>query len=526
MMIDPEERATVQPSSNRTPQGVTRRGVAASLAGGALLGASGEAAPAAPVTDLFPPALIDVRTHGAVGDGRADDTKALQAAIDEARGSGRRVYLPAGRFRVTRTLVWRTSRQGADIYSSGLRMSGDGPTRSVIVAACAGPALLIDAAEQTTGAVDHHFDLGLHLSDFGVSGAHAKSVGLQLRGQWYGSIERCRITNHGRHGLVIAAKTLNADWYVTAGLRVIGCDISDNRGWGVTAEAALAMTLPRFERCRITENREGGLDFNGFGLELVACAVAANGVWLDGVAKGGGVWLRNHGDGVPNDFFRIEGCEFDDNFEYHLRVDYCSTGVIQRNRFVCNVVDRSGSRHLTPTIALRLGETRAPVRTLDIHQNIWMAVDELAAHGLAQEFIRIAPALWSRSAKRIRLSGSVHRWRVSTRLGHEALMHIDDECGGDSFVVAAGGALALRPMRASGSGFLRVRDKAIRFVFDAATGLCAPIDAAPKGLRVGVGDDASSQQSGVSLTADSAGALWLRNAEAQPLNDWFMQLSP
>ena len=46
---------------------------------------------------------VDVRSLGAVGDGRADDTSALQKALDEA-GNGTTVYLPPGTYRLTETL--------------------------------------------------------------------------------------------------------------------------------------------------------------------------------------------------------------------------------------------------------------------------------------------------------------------------------------------------------------------------------------------------------------------------------------
>lgn len=47
------------------------------------------------------------RDFGAKGDGVADDTEAIQAAIDAARGAGNGAvaYLPAGRYRVTRSLA-------------------------------------------------------------------------------------------------------------------------------------------------------------------------------------------------------------------------------------------------------------------------------------------------------------------------------------------------------------------------------------------------------------------------------------
>src|SRR5215218_1552283 len=53
------------------------------------------------------PGWKNVRTDfGAVGDGRADDTAALQRALDALVGPGTAtgLYIPAGRYRITRTL--------------------------------------------------------------------------------------------------------------------------------------------------------------------------------------------------------------------------------------------------------------------------------------------------------------------------------------------------------------------------------------------------------------------------------------
>lgn len=46
---------------------------------------------------------IRVTEHGAIGDGKADDTAAIQSAIDRGRESGEAVFFPPGRYRV-RTL--------------------------------------------------------------------------------------------------------------------------------------------------------------------------------------------------------------------------------------------------------------------------------------------------------------------------------------------------------------------------------------------------------------------------------------
>jgi len=92
-----------------------------------LLAAMASAA-AQPGTSAFTTRLDDSRAvalTGAVGDGKADDSAAIQAAIDKAqadRGEGI-VFIPEGRYRVTRTLyVW-----------PAVRMIGWGAHRPVFV---------------------------------------------------------------------------------------------------------------------------------------------------------------------------------------------------------------------------------------------------------------------------------------------------------------------------------------------------------------------------------------------------------
>ncbi len=99
---------------------------------------SASAAPKVSSVSVFATAPADPRavTVVASGDGRTDDTAALQKAIDAAagrgganQGGGGIVFLPAGRYRITRTLyMW-----------PGVRMFGTGRTRPVFVLAPATP---------------------------------------------------------------------------------------------------------------------------------------------------------------------------------------------------------------------------------------------------------------------------------------------------------------------------------------------------------------------------------------------------
>ncbi|MBU8898885.1 hypothetical protein DRW03_10715 [Corallococcus sp. H22C18031201] len=84
---------------------------------------------------------IDVKNYGAVGDGIADDTSAIQAALDAAQNAGpsaeeanAAVRLPAGRYRITRPLRMRRS------Y---LRMHGDGKSLTTLINDGLGPAIYI-----------------------------------------------------------------------------------------------------------------------------------------------------------------------------------------------------------------------------------------------------------------------------------------------------------------------------------------------------------------------------------------------
>lgn len=68
---------------------------------------------------------VSVKDHGAVGDGKADDTAAIQKAIDA--NPGKVIHLPEGRYRLTRSL---TLVSGAH----GTVLQGDGPARTVLTA--------------------------------------------------------------------------------------------------------------------------------------------------------------------------------------------------------------------------------------------------------------------------------------------------------------------------------------------------------------------------------------------------------
>src|SRR6476661_7865493 len=112
---------------------IDRRGVLVSAGAAALVPTFAEAQAAAPEAFIGPlPGWKNARADfGAAGDGRADDTAALQRALSSLVASGSTaLYLPAGRYRITRPLV--LPRMGAR-QAQGLNIQGEDPALTVIV---------------------------------------------------------------------------------------------------------------------------------------------------------------------------------------------------------------------------------------------------------------------------------------------------------------------------------------------------------------------------------------------------------
>jgi len=110
----------------------------------------------------------NVKDFGAVGDGKTDDTAALQKAFENL-GHGSVVYLPAGTYRITDTLKWRGERGRL----TGTAVIGCGEATKILWGGYSGGRMIQDS--------------GLSLAryfGFVLDGNHAATVGIWSDQHW------------------------------------------------------------------------------------------------------------------------------------------------------------------------------------------------------------------------------------------------------------------------------------------------------------------------------------------------------
>jgi hypothetical protein len=178
--------------------------------------------------------VVDVRNHGAAGDGRKDDTVALQAAIDAA-GPGSRVRAPAGHtFLISQPLTIRRNGAMIDFGGSTIKLSGT----------AAGPMLRAVASRVV-------------VQKLRLDGSR-RSGGLGNGIEWYGArgeLRHCELVAIGGSGVVVNHAKASL---VCVRVQASGC----SSGQGTAAGFYCGVGTLRTIRCRATFCERAGFFFD------------------------------------------------------------------------------------------------------------------------------------------------------------------------------------------------------------------------------------------------------------------------
>jgi hypothetical protein len=161
----------------------------------------------------------DLKGFGVVGDGKTDDTAAIQKAVDAGLGE---IRFGQGTYRITRPVIVHLDRVG--------RISISGGGLATIVMAGAGPAFRIvgthagTAAPQTVTPAVWARQHAPMIDGIEVVGEHREAVGLQIEGTIQPTITRVVVRN-ALHGIVLTGRNRN--------VIISNCHIYGNRGVGV-----------------------------------------------------------------------------------------------------------------------------------------------------------------------------------------------------------------------------------------------------------------------------------------------------
>jgi hypothetical protein len=190
------------------------------------------------------PAAVTVRDFGAVGDGAADDTAAIQKAIDARIGD---VCFPRGVYRISRPLVIELDEVGPT------SLTGTGTAR--IVMAGRGPAFkFVGTHEGTASPKTVKANVWLRqrtpmIDGLEIVGAHPEASGVEAAGTMQLTVTRLVIRD-ALHGVHLVQRNRN--------VILSECHLYNNRGIGVFLDQ-LNLHQVNIANCHISYNGGGGI---------------------------------------------------------------------------------------------------------------------------------------------------------------------------------------------------------------------------------------------------------------------------
>ena len=189
--------------------------------------------------------MSNVREFGAVGDGRGDDTEAIQHTVSQGDGV---LHFPPGTYRITQSIEVRLAKRGP------LSIDGSGGSAKVVMAG-PGPAFRLAGNHGGTGDpgsrksnVASHQRLPT-IRNIEVEGAHAEADGFELVETMQSVFEGVMVTRC-RHGIHLIKRNRN--------VLISHCHIYFNTGVGVYLNGVNLHQI-NVASSHISYNRLGGI---------------------------------------------------------------------------------------------------------------------------------------------------------------------------------------------------------------------------------------------------------------------------
>ncbi len=206
----------------------------------------------------------ELADFGVIGDGKADDTAAVQKAIDSA---AHEIRFPSGTCRLTKTVV-------IDLDKTGfVSLKGDGTAR--IVMEGAGPAFhFIGTHEGTADPASVKPGVWANqrmptVEGLEIVGAHAEADGFEATGTMQLTITRCTV-REARHAMHLTRRNRN--------VLISDCHFYHNRGVGVYLDQ-VDLHQTNINGCHISYCAGGGVVSRGgsvFNIQIGSCDIESN----------------------------------------------------------------------------------------------------------------------------------------------------------------------------------------------------------------------------------------------------------
>lgn len=204
-----------------------------------------------------PRAVLDVkRDLGAVGDGVADDTDALQQAIETAftakHPTSRIIYLPAGTYRITRELVFRPlGSTGGEGSMIGPWLFGEDRDRTVIRLDShaegfndpASPRAMIRSLSRPAGAKMNADFFDRMLVNLTIdSGDNGGAIAVQFYSNNTGEMRNVSVRGNGVYGLDLGSHDQNGPLLIE-NISITGFKTGINFDYGINSQTLSGITI-------------------------------------------------------------------------------------------------------------------------------------------------------------------------------------------------------------------------------------------------------------------------------------------